>query len=149
MGLPVVTELLNVVGSARTVMIGSLLNVCLFPLAGVTWLGAYFLAFGVMGIGFSMAIVDVSMNAHAVCLEKLYQKKVLGMFQSVNSFGSLIGVLVGGAFSAYGISPFGNFSTLAICFCPVSILSFISLIHVDVERRVVSVTRTFTNSAYL
>ena len=52
MGLPLVTYLVNTVGSAQSVLIGSLANSVLFPLAGVTWFGVWALCVGVLGIGF-------------------------------------------------------------------------------------------------
>ena len=39
MGLPLVTWLVNSMGSAQSVLVGSLANAILFPLAGVTWFG--------------------------------------------------------------------------------------------------------------
>lgn len=134
MGLPLVTWLVNSVGSAQSVLIGSLANAVLFPLAGVTWFGVSTLCVGVLGIGFSMAMIDVSMNAHAVCVEKLLKLNVLGMFQATNSFGSLSGVLIGGLFSAFGVPPFVHFVLVSICFSFVSVIFFHFLVHDEHEK---------------
>ena len=81
-----------------------------------------------------MAMIDVSMNAHAVCVEKLLKLNVLGMFQATNSFGSLSGVLIGGLFSAFGVPPFVHFVLVSICFSFVSVIFFHFLVHDEHEK---------------
>jgi len=72
------------------------------------------LSSGVACIGFGLALIDVSMNAHAVCVERHSGLNVLGMLQALNSVGSLAGVLIGGLFAAYNITPFRHFARFFI-----------------------------------
>ena len=93
-------------------------------------------------------MIDVSMNAHAVCVEKLLQLNVLGLFQAVNSFGSLSGVLIGGLFSAYGIPPFVHFVLVCMAFASFSLFFFHFLINDEHEKvQLINITKmTLSNS---
>ena len=134
MGLPLVTWLINTIGSGKAVLIGGLASSFLCPMAGATFLGIWTLCFGVAGIGFGMAVLDVSSNAHAVCIEKLMKINFLGFLQAVNALGSLTGVLFGGTLASYNISPFHNFLIVAFFGCIISIIFSQFLVSYEYEK---------------
>jgi fucose permease len=55
--------------------------------------------------GFALATQDVSMNAHAVVVEQRGGRRLMGYFHAKFSVGTLIGGVLGGAFSQWDISP--------------------------------------------
>ncbi|MFF6825241.1 MFS transporter [Streptomyces longwoodensis] len=70
-------------------------------LAREPWvLGAALLLFG-----FGNGILDVSMNAHAVQVEKAYERPVMSAFHATFSVGGVLAALAGAAFTRIGWSP--------------------------------------------
>jgi len=61
------------------------------PLCGITWIAgaAGVLGLGMIGVGVSSAIIDVSNSTHAVTLENLLAANLVGWLQAVNSSGNL------------------------------------------------------------
>lgn len=63
-----------------------------------------FLRISLFIIGFATATHDIGMNAHAVTIEKITNKRMMGLFHANFSIGTLLGGLVGGAFSQIELS---------------------------------------------
>jgi MFS family permease len=55
--------------------------------------------------GFGNGCLDVSMNAHAVHVEKAYKRPVMSAFHAAFSVGGVIAALIGGRAASAGISP--------------------------------------------
>ena len=55
-----------------------------------------FLGLSLFGLGFGIGATDISMNAHAVEVEKAYERPIFSAFHAMWSFGGLIGATLGG-----------------------------------------------------
>ncbi|WP_174867876.1 MFS transporter [Streptomyces lasalocidi] len=92
LGTRTVVPLAGVLCSATLVLPG---------LAREPWvLGAALLLFG-----FGNGTLDVSMNAHAVQVEKAYERPVMSAFHATFSVGGVLAALAGAAFTRIGWSP--------------------------------------------
>ncbi|WP_329263969.1 MFS transporter [Streptomyces sp. NBC_01478] len=63
------------------------------------------LAGALLLLGFSNGCLDVSMNAHAVHVEKAYGRPVMSAFHATFSVGGVLAALVGAATASAGLSP--------------------------------------------
>jgi MFS family permease len=63
------------------------------------------LAGALLAFGFGNGCLDVSMNAHAVHVEKAYNRPVMSAFHATFSVGGVIAALVGARATSAGISP--------------------------------------------
>jgi len=63
------------------------------------------LAVALLVFGFCNGCLDVSMNAHAVHVEKAYKRPILSAFHATFSVGGVIAAIVGGRAISAGISP--------------------------------------------
>jgi len=98
-------------GSARLTVAGGVVMPLLpvaFGLAGSTAaLMAALLVYGAAG-----GLLDVSMNAQAVAVERGYGRPLINSFHACYSFGGLLGALLGGLFAWAGIGPAVTFATV-------------------------------------
>jgi MFS family permease len=106
-------------GSARLTVAGGVAMPLLpvaFGLAGSTAaLMAALFAFGAAG-----ALLDVSMNAQAVRVERGYGRPLINSFHACYSFGGLLGALLGGLFAWAGIGPSITFAAVGV---PLAVLA--------------------------
>lgn len=128
-GIPLGIMLIKHIGSARSLFFAACCLGGLLPLCGTPWL-----VFGIFGIGFSSALIDLSNSSHAVTLETILGINIIGSLQATNSFGNLCGVLVGGICNAYLIPPFLHFILLGIVGSVISYQFFQFLVDADTER---------------
>lgn len=63
------------------------------------------LAGALLAFGFCNGCLDVSMNAHAVHVEKAYERPVMSAFHATFSVGGVLAALVGAATASAGLSP--------------------------------------------
>ena len=96
-------------GSARLTVAGGIVMPLLpvaFGLAGSTVaLMAALFAYGAAG-----GLLDVSMNAQAVRVERGYGRPLINSFHACYSFGGLLGALFGGLFAWAGVGPAVTFA---------------------------------------
>ncbi|MFI9759857.1 MFS transporter [Streptomyces sp. NPDC051963] len=81
------------------------------------------LAAALLVFGFCNGCLDVSMNAHAVHVEKAYGRPVMSAFHATFSVGGVLAALVGAATASAGLSPaagMGAMGTLGIVIALVS-----------------------------
>ncbi|WP_369387496.1 MFS transporter [Streptomyces sp. CG1] len=67
--------------------------------------GPWTLAVALLAFGFCNGCLDVSMNAHAVHVEKAYGRPVMSAFHATFSVGGVLASLVGAATASAGLSP--------------------------------------------
>jgi MFS family permease len=135
-GIPIVTNLIFSGGSAQSILSGVFAVSCFLPIAGFSWFGfsTVGLSVGVFGVGTASAIYDVANNSHAVTLEKLLGKNIIGSLQATNSFGNLCGVLTGGICGANRIPTFVFFIVVGAVGSTISMLFYQFLVDVDTEK---------------
>ena len=111
--IQMVGNLIDRVGSRTAAFLsGTFMGVMLF-LPGFADTPLYLgIALFLLGIG--VGATDVAMNAHAVDVEKAYQRPIFSAFHSMWSFGGLIGASVGGIALANGLEMQTTLSGAAI-----------------------------------
>jgi MFS family permease len=100
--MQMVGNLIDRVGSRTAAFIsGTFMGVMLFlpGLANTPFL----LGIALFLLGIGVGATDVAMNAHAVDVEKAYQRPIFSAFHSMWSFGGLIGASIGGIALANGL----------------------------------------------
>jgi MFS family permease len=109
-------------GSARLTVAGGIampLLTVAFGLAGSTVaLMAALFAYGAAG-----GLLDVSMNAQAVRVERGYGRPLINSFHACYSFGGLLGALLGGLFAWAGIGPAVTFAAVGV---PLAVLAVVA-----------------------
>lgn len=101
-GMQLGGRLLDAFGS-RTVLTLSAAALGLSLLGPALASSAVALALGLAVLGFVNGVVDVSQNAHAVEVERLYHRPVMSAFHALFSLGGLLAALVGGPLLAAGV----------------------------------------------
>ncbi|MFD3932517.1 MFS transporter [Streptomyces sp. NPDC058614] len=71
------------------------------------------LAGALLVFGFCNGCLDVSMNAHAVHVEKAYGRPVMSAFHATFSVGGVIAAIVGAATASAGLSPAAGMTAMA------------------------------------
>ncbi|MEU5869327.1 MFS transporter [Nonomuraea sp. NPDC047529] len=103
-GMTTVGRLVDRYGSSRVMIPAALLQgVVLVPPARAPNLGL--LAAALLVFGVVHGILDVSMNANAVEVERAYGRPVMSSFHAVYSIGGFVGATTGGAFAQAGLPP--------------------------------------------
>ena len=115
----------------------ALVTIGLIPVIGITQGGIGVLAVGIMGLGFGMGVVDVSMNAQASCYEKCVHRHTMGFFHANYAIGSFVGALVGGAFAQRGVTPLKQFVLVSLISLFFSILFYFWLFPKEEEDTIV------------
>lgn len=95
--------------SSRTVLRVSAPLLCLaLPAAGLAC-SPLQLGLGCVVIGMTMCMVDVSMNAQAIQIERSFFRPCVSMMHASYSIGGMLGSLAGALFAGFSASPFLNF----------------------------------------
>jgi MFS family permease len=110
-------------GSAKMVIGVGLLFCCCVPciaFAPDLWLGRV----GFFFTGFFSGAMDITMNAQAVLVERLYKKTIMSSFHAAFSVGMALGAGAGALFSGWHISLQGHLVSMAIgCFLLVGLMA--------------------------
>ena len=117
----VADRLIDRFGSAR-LTVASGVAVPLLPIAfglagSLAVLMSALLAYGVAG-----GLLDVSMNAQAVRIEREYQRPMITSFHACYSFGGLGGALLGGLFAWAGVGPAATFAAVGVPLAGVAVV---------------------------
>ncbi len=118
----VADRLIDRFGSAR-LTVASGVAVPLLPIAfglagSLAVLMSALLAYGVAG-----GLLDVSMNAQAVRIEREYQRPMITSFHACYSFGGLGGALLGGLFAWAGVGPAATFAAVGVPLAGVAVVT--------------------------
>lgn len=125
--LPIIAWLNRVLGSAKSLLIGSIQICVMLPFLGLKHAGMKIIIPVLLLIGSGMAITDVSMTTQGVTCEKLENIKKMGFFGASSACGNFVGVLIGGLFAYLGISTFHHFFVIGVVCCAISVGCFFFL----------------------
>lgn len=81
------------------------------------------LAAALLAFGFCNGCLDVSMNAHAVHVEKAYGRPVMSAFHATFSVGGVIAALVGAATASAGLSPATGMAAMGVLGIAIALVS--------------------------
>ncbi|MEV6510181.1 MFS transporter [Streptomyces sp. NPDC051642] len=81
------------------------------------------LAGALLVFGFCNGCLDVSMNAHAVHVEKAYGRPVMSAFHATFSVGGVLAALVGAATASAGLSPAAGMAAMGVLGIAIALLS--------------------------
>ncbi|MFE4546323.1 MFS transporter [Streptomyces sp. NPDC056785] len=132
-GMQAVGPLADRFGARRVVPLSAALcsaMVALPGLAGNVWsLGA-----GLLALGVGNGCLDVSMNAHAVQVERAYGRPVMSAFHATFSVGGVLAALLGARTLSWGWSPAATLLAVAALGLVVSALAAPALLPSGRER---------------
>jgi len=110
-------------GSAPMTLIGGIAIVLTFPFLGLApslpWL-----CLALFFYGFTASWQDLSMNAHALAIEKRSSMRVMSRFHAMWSVGAVLGGAIGGLFAQHDVSIFRHCLTISIV---------IALVHIYIH----------------
>jgi MFS family permease len=119
--MPLVSWLVDKIGSRRVVIIAALLYPCVLPLIGLAssfWvLAAILIVYGMCG-----NLLNISMNTQALGLQTLYGKTIMASFHGLWSLAGFTGGAIGALMIDLKLTPLVHF--LIITFISCIILSF-------------------------
>ncbi|MEU4226511.1 MFS transporter [Nonomuraea sp. NPDC026600] len=112
-GMQAVGRLVDRYGSSRVMIPAALLQgvVLVLPAYAVN-LGA--LAAALFGFGVVHGVLDVSMNANAVEVERAWGRPIMSSFHAVFSIGGFAGAAAGGLFAHLALSPAATFLSVGV-----------------------------------
>lgn len=115
LAMPLTGKLLGRFGSKPVALVSSIAFCLSLPLLALAeqpvWLAVVLFFFGL-----SAGVMDVSMNAQAVHLEKLYQRSLMVAFHALFSAGGLLGAVIGSLLAARGLTPEVHFASASLCY---------------------------------
>lgn len=88
------------------------------------------LAGALLVFGFCNGCLDVSMNAHAVHVEKAYGRPVMSAFHATFSVGGVLAALVGAATASAGLSPAAGMAVMGVLGIVVALVSARALLPI-------------------
>ena len=91
----VVGQFIDRVGSKTATFVAAVIMGFMLFLPGLAS-NEILLGLSLFGLGFGIGATDVAMNAHAVEVEKAYNRPIFSAFHAMWSFGGLIGATLGG-----------------------------------------------------
>ena len=120
-------------GSAPVMRISVLAGAAVFPT--VAWAPSLWL-FAACGFVFmfSIATMDMAMNAHAVAIEHASQHLIMGRMHGLWSVGGIAGGLIGGALANFEVALLQQASVMALLVAGISLAASRLLLPADVDR---------------
>jgi fucose permease len=126
--LPVTGRLLSVYSSRSVLLFGALsLNIVL-TLIGLT-VNIWQLVLVLFCFGSARNLLNISINAQAVGVQKLYQKSIMATFHGIWSLAGFAGAAVGYVMVYYNIAPLYHFLAISILLLGFSLYFFRDTLH--------------------
>ena len=97
----VLGQFIDRVGSKTATFVAAVIMAFMLFLPGLAS-NEILLGISLFGLGFGIGATDIAMNAHAVEVEKAYNRPIFSAFHAMWSFGGLIGATLGGFALANG-----------------------------------------------
>ncbi|WP_377270534.1 MFS transporter [Peterkaempfera sp. SMS 1(5)a] len=113
-GMQLVGPLTDRFGPRRVVPVSAALCSAAVLLPGLATSG-WTLGAALLVLGFGNGCLDVSMNTHAVQVERGYGRPVMSAFHAVFSVGGVLAALVGARTLSWGWSPAATLGTVSVC----------------------------------
>lgn len=131
-GLTFTSGLIARYGSRRITVVGGLLMSIMLAMVGlsthfVTLLVALFF------LGMFLSMMDVSMNAQAVEVERRLNKNIMSSFHAAWSVGTFVGAIVGSRFVALEFSVATHFLIMAVIFFLMVLMAGLPLLEIQDE----------------
>ena len=111
--LPITGRLLSIYSSRAVLLFGALFINVVLSLIGLTT-NIWQLAITLFCLGSARNLLNISNNAHAVCVQKLYKKSIMAMFHGVWSLAGFAGAALGYVMVYYNIAPKYHFLSVSI-----------------------------------
>ncbi|WP_407285290.1 MFS transporter [Streptomyces sp. BP-8] len=132
-GMQLAGRLTDRVGARRVVPAGAVLCSAALVLPGLATNG-WLLGVALLVLGFGNGCLDVSMNAHAVQVERGYRRPVMSAFHATFSIGGVLAALVGARTLDGGAGPAVTLGAVALLGVIVSVLAVPALLHPEPAR---------------
>ncbi|MGW7537309.1 MFS transporter [Amycolatopsis sp. NPDC054798] len=138
LGMRAAGTLSDRLGTRVVLPAGGVLASAALVLPGLAWdpwtLGAALLVFG-----FCHGCLDVSMNAHAVHVEKAYRRPVMSAFHATFSVGGVLAALVAAGAASAGMSTLATLAVVAVVGIVIALGSARTLLATEAPRPAVAV----------
>ncbi|MCX4678995.1 MFS transporter [Streptomyces sp. NBC_01433] len=121
-GMRVAGRLADRLGANVVLAIGGVLSSTTLVLPGLSP-NLWTLAGALLVFGFCNGCLDVSMNAHAVHVEKAYNRPIMSAFHAMFSVGGVIAALVGVGTASAGLSPSLGMATVGAAGIVIALVS--------------------------
>lgn len=102
----------------------------------------------VLGFGAAHGLLDVTMNAHAVAVERALGRPIMNACHAAWSIGAVVGSLAGSAAAQTGMSRQAHYAVLAAALLPAALVCGRLLLPGYVDRRGVSTPRSSPRSGW-
>ena len=112
-GMQVIGPLNDRFGARRVVPVSAALTSAAVILPGLA-INAWTLGLALLIFGFCNGCLDVSMNVHAVQVERAYRRPVMSAFHAAFSIGGVFAALVGARTLSWGWSPAATLAAVAV-----------------------------------
>ncbi|MGG7575792.1 MFS transporter [Streptomyces sirii] len=132
-GMQLAGRLTDRLGARRVVPAGAVLCSAALVLPGLATNG-WLLGVALLVLGFGNGCLDVSMNAHAVQVERGYRRPVMSAFHATFSIGGVLAALVGARTLDGGAGPAVTLGAVALLGVIVSVLAVPALLHPEPAR---------------
>jgi len=130
LGMQVVGPLIDRVGPRVVVPVGGVLASLTLILPGLAT-DAWMLGAALLAFGFCSGCLDVSMNVHAVQVERGYRRPIMSAFHATFSVGGVIAALLGARTLSWGWSPVLTLSACAAVGLLLTAVAAPALLRVD------------------
>ncbi|MEE4417802.1 MFS transporter [Streptomyces bugieae] len=132
-GMQIVGPLTDRFGARRVVPVSAALCSTAVVLPGLAT-GVWPLGAALLLLGFGNGCLDVSMNAHAVQVERGYRRPVMSAFHAMFSIGGVLSALVGARTLSWGVGPPATLGAVAVFGLAVSVLAAPALLPPERAR---------------
>lgn len=97
---------------------------------------AWSLAAALLAFGFGNGVMDMSMNGHAVVVEREYARPVMSAFHATWSLGGVAAALVGARTLSWELAPASTLGVAAVAGVVISLVAAPALLHTKPEAHV-------------